>query len=110
MTYDRAHRIGKAYNDKITNKICKSIIVRFSTFCHRTMLFRSKKKISKNVRTKVDLTKKRFTFLSNANEYMKNTRLIKFCYADINCRLKIKWSNKICEDTFLKKICKILNA
>ena len=31
MVYDRAHRICKTYNDKGTNKICKSIIVRFST-------------------------------------------------------------------------------
>ena len=29
MTFDRAHRIGKAYNDKGTNKNCKSIMVRF---------------------------------------------------------------------------------
>ena len=34
MAYDRAHVIGKAYNDKGTNKICKSFIVRFSTFRH----------------------------------------------------------------------------
>ena len=34
MAYDQAHMIGKAYNDKGTNKICKSIIVRFSTFRH----------------------------------------------------------------------------
>ena len=42
MAYDRAHRIGKAYNDKGTNKICKSIIVHFSTFCYRTMVYSSK--------------------------------------------------------------------
>ena len=29
MTFDRAHRIGKAYNDKGTNKNCKSIMVCF---------------------------------------------------------------------------------
>ena len=34
MAYDQAHMIGKVYNDKGTNKICKSIIVRFSTFRH----------------------------------------------------------------------------
>ena len=60
--------------------------------------------MSENVRIKVDLTKKRFTLLSSANEYVRTTRLVKFCYADINCRLKIKWSDEICEDTFFKNM------
>ena len=34
MAYDQVHMIGKAYNDEETNKICKSIIGRFSTFRH----------------------------------------------------------------------------
>ena len=80
MAYDRAHRIGKAYNDKGTNKNCKIIIVRFSKFCHRTMVYKSKKKMSKNIRIKVDLTKKWFTLLLSANEYVRNTSLVKFCY------------------------------
>ena len=58
VAYDQACRTGKAYNDKGTNKNCKSIIVRFVAFRHRTMVYRSKKKMSKNVRIKVDLTKK----------------------------------------------------
>ena len=104
MAYNWAHRIGKAYNDKGTNKICKSIIVHFSTFRHQTMVYRSKTKISKNARIKVDLTKKRFTLLSHANEYVRNTSLVKFCYTDINCRFKIKWSDEICKDTFFKNM------
>ena len=104
MTYDQAHRIDKAYNDKGTNKICKSIIVCFSTFRHRTMVYRSKKKMSKNVRNKVDLTKKRFTLKVYSNEYVRNTSLVKFCYDDINCRLKIKWSDEVREDTIFKKM------
>ena len=42
--YNRAHRIFKGHNDKGTNKNCQSIIVRFSTFRHQTMIYRSKKK------------------------------------------------------------------
>ena len=53
--------IGKAYNDKGANKNC----------------FRSKKKMSKNVRMKVDLTKKRFTIVLSANEYVRTLSLIK---------------------------------
>ena len=58
MAYHRAHRIGKAYNDKGTNKNCKSITVSFSTFRHPAMIYRSKKKMSKTIRIKVDLTEK----------------------------------------------------
>ena len=102
MAFDRAHRIGRAYNDKGSNKNCKSIIIRFTTFRHRTMLYRCKKKMSKNVRIKVDLTKKRFSLLSSANEYVKNVGLARFCYADINCRLKVKWNDENRQDSFFK--------
>ena len=45
------------------------------------------------------MTKKRFTLLSSANEYVRNTSLVKFCYADINCGLKSKWTDEVREDT-----------
>ena len=70
----------------------------------RTMVYRSKKKIDKNVRIKVDLTKKRFTLLSSANEYVRNASLVKFCYANINCRLQIKWRDNIRVDNFFKNM------
>ena len=107
MVYYRAHKTGKAYKNKGTNKSCKSIIVRFSTFLHRTMVYRSKKlkkNISKNVRIKVDLANKKFTLLSSANQYVRNTSLVKFCYADINCRPKIKWREEDRENTFFKNM------
>ena len=68
------------------------------------MVYRSKKKMSKNVGVKVDLTKKIFTPLLSANEYARNTSLVKAFYADINYRLKIKWSNKTRKDTFFKNM------
>ena len=42
---ERAHRIGKSYLDKIKKVNCKSIIVRFNTFRHRSLLYRAKKDI-----------------------------------------------------------------
>ena len=42
---DRAHRIGKPYFGKIKKVKCKSIIVRFNTFRHRTLLYTAKKDI-----------------------------------------------------------------
>ena len=38
VVIDRAHRIGKDYIEKNSKKPCKSIIVRFSTFRHITVL------------------------------------------------------------------------
>ena len=60
--------------------------------------------MSKNVRIKVDLTKKKFTLLLSANEYVRNTSLAKFWLADINFRLKIKWNDENREDTFFKNM------
>ena len=97
---DRAHRIGVPYVDKTTKKSCKSVIVRFSTFRHRTIVYRAKKNMKCPVRVKIDLTKKRHNLLVSANKYVSNIDSVKFCYADINCRLKIKWEDESINDTF----------
>ena len=34
---DRAHRIRRIYNDCVSNKTCKGITVKFTTFRHRTI-------------------------------------------------------------------------
>ena len=41
LNLDRAHRIGRSYFDKMKKVKCKSIIVRFNTFRHRTLLYRA---------------------------------------------------------------------
>ena len=41
VVIDRAHRIGPDYTDKKTQKVCKSITVRFTTFRHRTAFYRA---------------------------------------------------------------------
>ena len=50
VVIDSAHRIGKGYNDKKTNVHCKSIIVRFTTFRHRTMFYQSGANLKNNVK------------------------------------------------------------
>ena len=62
VVIDRAHRIDKAYTDKTSGLKCKSIIVRFTTFCHRTMFYHSSKNLKRNVKVKLDLTKKQFFY------------------------------------------------
>ena len=47
---DRSHRIGKAYTNKTFGVKCKSIIVWFTTFRHRTMFYRYRKNLKSNVR------------------------------------------------------------
>ena len=82
---DRAHRIGPSYTDKDSNVECKSVIVSFTTFRHRTMVYRARKKRKPGVRVKLDLTKSRYTLLINADKVVKQNLDNKFCYADINC-------------------------
>ena len=55
---DRVHRIGVAHVDK-------SIIVRFTTFYNKTMVYKVKKNMKDNVRGKLDLTKNATTLLLN---------------------------------------------
>ena len=45
---DRAHRIGKSYHQKIEKK-CKSIIVKFVSFRHRTKVYKKRKNLNDGV-------------------------------------------------------------
>ena len=58
---DRAPRIGASYTERITNKKCKSVIVRFTTFRHRTLFYKARKKLKSGFKVKLDLTKSRLT-------------------------------------------------
>ena len=43
---------------------------------------------------RLDLAKRRYDILKAGNEYIKSIgHTAKFCYADINCRMKIKWGD-----------------
>ena len=84
---DRAHRIGPSYKDRITNKKCKSIILRFITFRHRTLLYKSRKKLKRGFKVKFDLTKSRFNLLKKANDHIKEIPAISFYYPVVNFSL-----------------------
>ena len=60
VAINRAHRIGNGYKDGKTNIFCKSIIVRFTTFQHRTMFYHNRNKLKNNAKVKLDLTRKRY--------------------------------------------------
>ena len=85
---DRAHRIGPTYMKD--GKRFKSIIVRFTTFRHRTIFYHKARKLCTNFRTRLDLTKYRFNLLNSARSLVESNEKVNFVYADINCRLKVK--------------------
>ena len=72
VVIDRAQRTGKDNNDKKTNVRCNSIIVRFTTFWHRTMFYRSRANLKNNVKFKLDLTKNRYKIFTKAIETVKS--------------------------------------
>ena len=59
VVIDRVNRIGKDCNDKKTNFRCKSIIVGFTTFRHRTIFSRSRANLKSHIKLKLYLTKNR---------------------------------------------------
>ena len=97
---DRAHRIGLSYTDKITSKKCKSIIVRFTTFRHRTLFYWARKNLKSGFKGKLDLTKSRLNLLKMANNHVKEIPAIRFCYADVNCCLQVKLHDAKQENIF----------
>ena len=92
VVIDRAHRIGKEYRDKRSNLSCKSIIVHFTTFRHRTIFYRNRNKLNK-AKVKIDLTKRRYDIYTDAINFVKNYSKVNFVMVDINCRLKVVFTN-----------------
>ena len=49
---------------------------------------------------KLDLIKSRFNLLKKANDHVKEIPPISFCYADVNCRIRVKFHDVNQEDIF----------
>ena len=108
---DRAHRIVPIYTDRVSQKKCTSIIVRFTIFHHRALFCRARKNL-KRAKEKLDLTKSRFDLLKRANNYVKEIRAINFNYADVNCRLRAKFHDEKQKDIFFstfQELCDIID-
>ena len=113
IVLDCAHRIGPGYTDRIISKKCKSVIVRFATFRHRTLFYRARKNLKSGFKVKLDLTKSRFNLLKKANNHVKEIPAISFCYADVNCRLRVKFHDAKQEDIFFStfdELCDIVDS
>ena len=78
---DRAHRIGRITTDDSEIKT-QPIIVRFETFRHRTLFYRSRK-ILKNKSVQLDLTKNRYSMLKEARKKVESNDRVKFVFLQI---------------------------
>ena len=99
---DRAHRIGGKFTDRVTKKPAQSVLVRFTTFRHRTEVYYARK--SMNVRVGLDLTKHRYLLFKDAFNLVKDLPVVKFIYADVNCRLKVRFTDESRDDEFFSSI------
>ena len=89
VVIDRAHRIGPIKEVPESDKKVRSIIVRFTTWRHRTAVYSARKKTDK-FRISLDLTHQRAKLLKRANELVKDDDDC-YAFADVNCRLCIKY-------------------
>ena len=78
----------------------QSIIVRFTTFRHRTLFYRARKNLKGEFKVKLELTKPRFNLLKKSNHRVKEIPAISFCYIVVNCRLRVKFHDAKQEDIF----------
>ena len=59
---------------------------------YRTMFYHSRKNLKRNVKVKLDLTKKHSIF-TEAMQLVKNNEVVKFVMADSNCCLKVAFKD-----------------
>ena len=91
---DRAHRIGRPKKPKEpSGKVTQQIIIRFTIWRHKTMVYRARKKAPKHIKFRLDLTKKRLNLLIQGNEILK-PHPNWFAFADVNCRTRVKIGDK----------------
>eukprot|EP00794_Sanderia_malayensis_P013291 gene13291-14665_t len=90
---DRAHRIGPKSKDR-DGKPRQQVIVRFTTWRHRTAIYRARKKATAPVKIRLDLTKPRLDLLISANDILKDYKGDYYAFADVNCRTRANIGGK----------------
>ena len=74
-------------------------------FAIEQMSLGQRKALNDNVEVTLDLTKKkRYNLITSANKIVQNIESVKFCYIDVNCRPKIKWSVDSVNDDFFHSL------
>ena len=82
---DRAHRVGKVVTLEDGSRK-QQIIAKFTTWHHRTILYRGRKNLS-SAKIFLDLTRRKFALLKRAQEIVKSTPTVDFVFSDVNCAL-----------------------
>ena len=90
---ERAHRIGPDYMCYKSQEKCCSIMVHFVSFKHQTLFYRKRASL-KNVRVKIDLTKRRYEVLKKAINLVNGNNDVDYVFTDVNCRLKVVFKDK----------------
>lgn len=88
---DRAHRIGPKSTDK-NGKPRQQVIVRLTTWRHRTAIYRAKKK-APSVKIRLNLTKPKLDLLVRGVYILKDYNG-HYAFADVNCRTHAKVGDK----------------
>ena len=89
--FDRAHRVGKTKTDDQGN-VSQQMIVKMCSWKARTLIYRNRK-VLKNHRCYLDLTKRRFNLKKLADKKIEGNAKVEFALADINCSISIKIKN-----------------
>ena len=84
---DRAHRIGQAR--VVAGKRTRQMIVRFTTWRHRTAVYRARKSWDK-YKIRLDLSTKRLDTIIKTTKMIEEKGFQGFTFADVNCRLCAK--------------------
>ena len=81
---DRAHRVGpqKVGED---GTVSRQMIVKFTTWRHRTALYRKRKDVGDNIYVSLDITKRRIELKKRALALAKDDTRIDFVFVDVNC-------------------------
>ena len=93
---DRAHRIGKPFKN-INGKVIHPVIVRFTTWRHRTEVYQARiKSKSAKYKIRLDLTKPRYIyhFKRSTKFYMERWEVYRDCKFCI-CRFELSIGRKI---------------
>ena len=88
---DRVHRVGKLIvGDDGARK--QQLIVKFTTWRHRTRFYRSRKKLSA-AKIYLDLTQAKFKLLTSSQEKVRGNTVVDFVFANVNCALCARMTN-----------------
>ena len=115
---DQAHRIGKCYVEKTSGKKVKSFIIKYKSWDVQSRFYKARpegnsegKKIpgSRVFTVSVDLTKRRYNWLTRFKKLIKDKASVHYVFANVNCSLVMQmhdhFSRYFYTDSQLETLC-----